>query len=461
MRMFICLRCWLICIAIACIYTPIFAQNAPNPNPDSGIYAKNLQTYWEYRQRFLGTDSAGAWIRIGEGAGFSLPMAARHPYLDCNSHWLITASGCHQHGGYGLMEWGDATVYLGYYTLMLALEYRNLEDAGQPTQATARELYYALKAYNRLDLAAELKLGMQEGIPNGFFVRDDVPWDFYKDAKTDKHHFERETGGDYACLRSDGSCEAKKGVRNGGFVSQDQALSLMLGFLAIQELIPNAVYEKFPNEPLAELAQLYTDRIVHYMIACRWRLKAPNGERIPNLWGGDIRAMNYPMARLAKRITKDRFRATYQTGLSKGLGRLIYSTYDWAFWLQSDNNRDLIFPAVILAGGWNNKKMNRRTHKTDKMVYGLMYAALNHQPAPEKFDRKGLEAWLAAAPPHNPCWNTPNCKAPEGWRSYDRWFHNELKNGGGEMIFSGLDYLYTYNLYHYLYKKDLPAYIKR
>ena len=82
----------------------------------------------------------------------------------------------------------DASLRLGWYIAVLATEYKLLNVQGLDTYQTRKELYYALEAFNRLDLNAEsyFNLAAPNNNPNqaispssddlnGFFIRDDMP----------------------------------------------------------------------------------------------------------------------------------------------------------------------------------------------------------------------------------------------------------------------------------------------
>jgi hypothetical protein len=56
-----------------------------------------------------------------------------------------------------LYHFGDQTIQMGWYLGVLATEYRLLANHSQPTANTERELYHAMKAYERLDLNADSK----------------------------------------------------------------------------------------------------------------------------------------------------------------------------------------------------------------------------------------------------------------------------------------------------------------
>jgi hypothetical protein len=108
----------------------LLAQNAVN----------NMQKYVYYKQRFLNN-----FIAVGNGMGESLPMDIRRleKQNTTNGQWV------HE---FGL---SDASLRLGWYIAVLATEYKLLNVQGLDTYQTRKELYYALEAFNRLDLNAE------------------------------------------------------------------------------------------------------------------------------------------------------------------------------------------------------------------------------------------------------------------------------------------------------------------
>ena len=53
------------------------------------------------------------------------------------------------------LYWSDATIYLGHYLQVLATEHKVLSKAGQSTEATESEIYYALLSIQRLDEECE------------------------------------------------------------------------------------------------------------------------------------------------------------------------------------------------------------------------------------------------------------------------------------------------------------------
>ncbi len=145
--------------------TNLLAQNAVN----------NMQKYVYYKQRFLNN-----FIAVGNGMGESLPLDIRRFGLNktTNEQWI------HE---FGL---SDASLRLGWYIAVLATEYKLLNVQGLDTYQTRKELYYALEAFNRLDLNAESYFNLAgDTLPNqaisppssdlnGFFIRDDMPDNF-------------------------------------------------------------------------------------------------------------------------------------------------------------------------------------------------------------------------------------------------------------------------------------------
>lgn len=107
--------------------------------------------YWFYRHR-LRTE----FMKVGKTEGHSIPAS--------------TINLAHTCGGVpGKISWGDATIDLGEYIAILAMEYKMLKDANQDFTATANELYFALHAVERLDDFAEVFF-KNTASGNGFFV---------------------------------------------------------------------------------------------------------------------------------------------------------------------------------------------------------------------------------------------------------------------------------------------------
>ena len=120
--------------------------------------------------------------------------------------------------------WADATWWQGHYVSVLATEYYLKKLHGENTAPTLEELRQAIRAYNRLDLAAERCWGSDTfATPNGFYIRDDVD-------SNELRHF---PGLDI--IQSDYRHCGNPGTSN--TPSQDQAWASFLGFSLVLKLV--------------------------------------------------------------------------------------------------------------------------------------------------------------------------------------------------------------------------------
>jgi hypothetical protein len=264
-------------VILLTVFTPetSFSQ-MPNMN---GWHAK----YWFYRWR-LRND----FMVMGEGPGQSLVAESRN----------LTRGQ--------FMKWADATIMHGYYLTMLAIEHKILEDKGrtEDLKNNERELYYAIKAFERLDYVSETFYSSEPGFDeafrvgdatlpadvNGYFFRDDVPPTFLNTNQfpdltpnfTSNYYSltNKKTGIDYGPMnysqsdysglwgitsQGDGNSAPdlndpqhpivnyRKGTDEAGSdgdkpygfgeASQDQIIRLLLGFFTIVKSIPDVTYQ--------------------------------------------------------------------------------------------------------------------------------------------------------------------------------------------------------------------------
>jgi hypothetical protein len=185
----------------------------------------NLQKYWYYRWRLRNN-----FLVVGDGQGCSLPAQQRY-YMNSPK-----------------LQWGDGTIQLGNYIGVLATEYYLLQESSGNTVQTRKELYYALLAFNRLDVAAELTLGLNcsSNTLNGFFRRDDVPSDFIT------QHPEINSGlvptiGNVTEITST-YVNNQSGDIHSGEESHDQAIGILLGLRLIKEFVDGQAEYKGEND---------------------------------------------------------------------------------------------------------------------------------------------------------------------------------------------------------------------
>jgi len=107
-----------------------FSQDILLPITDHEL----IQKYWYYRWR-LRND----FVYIGDQPGESLPIEVRH--VDGPTSGYFTS--------------GDGTQQLAFYILTLSTELKLLQYRNEDLEFTKSELYYAIKTFERLDLAAE------------------------------------------------------------------------------------------------------------------------------------------------------------------------------------------------------------------------------------------------------------------------------------------------------------------
>jgi hypothetical protein len=134
----------------------------------------NLQKYWFYRQRLRNN--------------FVVVSSSDEPGTNIPIDLIYTKDTL---GITPFLSIDDGNEMLDEYISMLITEYRLLKNNSQDATQTAHELYYALKAVNRLDRTAESYYrsctdhDVHVGDTNGFFIRNDFDWTFwYKYKKT-------------------------------------------------------------------------------------------------------------------------------------------------------------------------------------------------------------------------------------------------------------------------------------
>ena len=441
---------------LLCCFGNIYSQD----------YAAYQQKYWDYRARLLGTDGTAGFVSVGPERGQGIPANGRNFMTNCEKDWVMKTE-CSAHPGSGKMDWEDATAFQGFYLAMLALEYANLEKAGKTNEleATARELHYALTAVIRLDTKAEEKLGLV-GVWDGFFTRDDVPVDFYKDPNaTDGLRFSGKDGTKVECVSSSFSClkdDVALNSDSGKFTSQDQVIGLFFGFSLIRKLVPDKFYQD-KNQTFGKLVSDQTQKIMELGRRNNWKLKGPDGVTISDKWGGNFKGFNNLLQKTAIRLIDDADEKAYKNWSTKTTGLAARSTFDWAFCVQARRNHWMIFSNIVNSGVWNNRKMAKRSLKSDRVMFALAYSVVNDVPLHKKIKKEDLDQFLETAPSSGPCYfGTLDCKSPPGWRSNSRWVYPNYADSGNpygiHMEWNGIDFMLFYNLYHYLYSEDMPVY---
>lgn len=169
-----------VCSLIMSSMLELYAQNDSINQLKYGWMRFRLRNYFQH----MGTDE-----------GESLPAGLIREYKVCKELGRPSR----------IIDWGDGTIFHGWYLGVLGTEYKLLRQQNQATDSTLKELYLAFEAFDRLDYNAEVVwsnfngetrkgkinevkwdsvnrrwIGSVEGQINGFFLRNDAPPDFVK-----------------------------------------------------------------------------------------------------------------------------------------------------------------------------------------------------------------------------------------------------------------------------------------
>lgn len=219
--------------------------------------------YWAYRDRFKNNFTV-----IGPDQGMSVPICTRRV------NW---ATSIDQENS--AIYYSDATIYLGHYIQVLATEYRLLANAGQETQATLNELYFALRTIGRLDLYAENYLYPEFSLggsspTNGLILRDDVPYGFalanfneeYSAIFNTTAHFNF-VHSDYAELivwNDEGTAGQYKGMNPNNVQSLDQLLDIFTALYMTWKLVPDVVIQPTPEDAPMQLHSYLKNTVARF-----------------------------------------------------------------------------------------------------------------------------------------------------------------------------------------------------
>ena len=399
------------------------------------INAQTIDKYWNYRDR-LNSD----FLVVGTQQGFSVPAAYRNPIIE-------------------LIKWSDATVDLGWYIGTLATEhyllsnaqsYPNYEGSVFTLEQNTTELYYALKALQRLDLNAETSFLLCLSVPseNGFFIRDDTNFGF--DSNFD---------GMSSILSDFVSFNIYDKE-----MSQDQVYHLLMGLSLVTKLV--AVNVEYNGENLGLLAANLAKRITnHVAVYSNWVIKNPacNNKIVDR--GPDAWALSFGTNQMIKQITDNT--TNYDDQLTVILNEAIWPPLGMAsnpIHLNSDNTH-MIMTIAAVGNAWSNSTLNKLMNLTvlqDFYLYPLLHGVI-HDPAEiETWDNHKDQlksvcfAMLEDAPINGPFSPQPFI-GNNNWGSNNRFIRKkeDHRNGGNNTIgqqYNGLDYMLLHNLYYILFE---------
>lgn len=443
----------------------------------------NLQKYWYYRWR-LKND----FLRVGHLPGQSLPIQSRQGYP-----------------GIPDIEVADATIYLGFYLGVLATEYKLL-CSGQNTYElfiTETELYYALKALERLDKYGEAYLGMEPKV-NGYFQRDDIPCDFLNPWTNDENyeHFNQQKHLPenfepvFKVFTSDDcpngkALTAKSIPKNTPSMSQDQVIWLLMGLMLVEKCVAPGKHNVYINGEhqifdFNHEAKRHATNMINYLKYKypnepnkeNWRIYRPDGQKV--FPGQNVFMFKYPLSIIGERMHNPK--AENNQAFIKKPGK-----FQWKLtriWIPYKNvNGQMITVLGALSGKWgkNEAKTMRAIQKTWKRRnwenFYLPLMAVLHDIDLSKHPVMGtVSNDLTSAPAVGPYNLTRDeigrfadslgiPQYPAGWTRHLKYSSSLKNQTDGSLdnymrrgFYSGLDYMLLFNLYYLTANKELPQY---
>ena len=225
--------------------------------------------YWYYRHR-LNTEFIrhGLEQNLCEGSGLNLPAVAANNYRGKYSSKNLTLSWIDNPGQ-----------YLGRYIGVLATKLALLYKHGQPYDSTQKELYYAMKAYARIDYNCECLFYPDAGDigqKNGLFCRSDVPADFLDGEREwcDSNYYVYDVESHYKTYHLDFEDQPNEAeARNETFyVSGEEWQGLQTGFALLVYALKDCPAEVviYNGYRFIEEAILHTQRNLDYLIEDGW-----------------------------------------------------------------------------------------------------------------------------------------------------------------------------------------------
>lgn len=352
----------------------------------------------------------------------------------------------------GKYVWGDSTIVHGFYLGVLATEYALFKKLGLPTKETEEDLYFALKAFNRLDEQAEVNYGLPPKL-DGFYQRGDVPPDFVflPDGSYRFPRSEPNING-YGCISSPTACGFQS-IEDGFYVSQDQTIGMLFGLALIAKLVPDSV--SYNGIALRQEGRAIAHRIVMSLRENKWMVTDPLGNHPPDKWGGYAIGFSDQIAKSANYICAPDFGVKdYRNPLSYMVGVPIWKGFEASWPFQTYVNRSMALKLVSITNEWSPDKLALRSSDFGSIMFTLAHAILQDLPVSKYISLWEIESLLSLAPCSGPCDSTPNCENAIRWRGDNVWQNPESRNGSrhyprGE--YHGLDYLLLHNIY-FLYK---------
>lgn len=385
---------------------------------------ENLAKYEKLRTRLK-----DEFVRLGDAPGMGQPAEERNDQQ-------------------GFIRWADSTIRLGWYLGVLATEYELYTHpelypgagVGESPTDTLDELYFALRAMERLDEVADASFPppcTQTPAINGFFLRDDVPAEFFQQFPP------------LTYVRSDFVDPELTNKE----MSQDQVYHVLIGLALVKKFVPSSATSN--GKSLNAWAVEQAERIMQHVSEDDWVIKNP---------ACDNREVNRgPLAlgfsggsRLAIGFITDGAFVPETTDTSIELWDAAQDPF-YAPYIDIDNvHMGLAIAAV--SDGWgaaSAEAIAELAKKPDWPAYPLLHRAL-HGDAASGWCKTGADvnahakAQLDELPADVEVASPKPATASHGWTLPHRYLRAKSMTGeeGSEGLrFPGLDYMLLHNLY--------------
>ncbi len=446
--------CYKICISLL-FFLLVFISEIHSQND-----SLNMVKYWNYRKRLE------YFVMPGQKQGESEIVCIRNR-MDYGANDL---------------NFGQHSIYFGYYLGMLATEYKLLYNSNDTIEAlkTKNELNLALFQFvNYLDRCEHLLFKNSKDTLDGFFVRNNVPCDFLNDT-IHKIYFNKSLSKDNVF---DPLSRTFKGLEPGQpawvekvsecdtvpeIFSQDEAIGLLLGLALVYKCLPDNSKEKI-------ISQIIAGNIISYIrnssyiygktYSLRWNIYKPNGDKLKAAKGG----FSFPYAHGFMKAAS--FFDIKNDNLFKKFTRyfqeLIFQSSQFVPGPSADNN-SMITTLAVIGDSWrgtipffglifkiNTTRFgisNKTTLHDWDAFYLLCWRTLheNHK-LKLKYLNKALNQMNKA--PFNGPYNYGKGINPigTGWSaSYKFHLKKKIQSGEEDGIlgnYNGLDYMLYHNLY--------------
>jgi len=387
------------------------------------------------------------------------------------------------------LNFGQHSIYFGYYIGMLATEYKLLIDKNiNKAKLTQNELKLALMQYiNYLDKTENSLYKKIENSFDGFFVRENVPCDFLVNDSTfeyfntnlkpanklkfenSTYSFENLNPGEPAWVNKVSECDSIPQV-----FSQDEAIGLLLGLALVYKCLPDTSIENNLSKEIAIKVITYirnSSRKYGGFFTPRWLIYKPDGKRLKTSQGGLSWFYAHGFMRTANYFDKD------YDNLFKKISRYPQELFfQFGQYIAGSNpdNTTMITTLAAISNSWRSTipiiglifKINTtyfgiksKTKSQDwETFYGLYWAYLHNKSPKVNELLEKTQNQLNSAPFYGTYnYGKNNCPYNTGWASSYKWHHKKnTQNGVNEGIlgnYNGLDYMLLYNLYNLLLLK--------